>query len=355
MSLEKYTVAIESLVREIDRPIRLMEVCGTHTVAIFRYGLRSMLPSNLRLLSGPGCPVCVTPTETVDRAIALARLPGTRVATFGDMLRVPGSEDSLESARAQGARVSVVYSPEDALDMARGDAGTNVVFLGAGFETTAPAVAWTLECAFKEGISNFRVLCAHKTIPEAMAALADSPDLAIDGFLCPGHVAVITGAGIFEPFRKRSGVSCVVAGFEAPDILESIVSVLEMIRDGVPRVQIQYRRAVSWEGNAAAERCVRAVFDRRDTRWRGLGVIPRSGLALRERFAAHDAEKTFPDLRLPPLREAPECRCGDVLRGILEPPECPLFGSGCTPSSPVGPCMVSSEGTCAAYYRYREA
>jgi hydrogenase expression/formation protein HypD len=331
-----------------------MEVCGTHTVASFRSGLRSLLPPAVTLLSGPGCPVCVTPTEVVDAAVGMARQPDTLVATFGDMIRVPGTEWSLERARAVGAKVQVVYSPEDALRKAERHAGVRVVFLGVGFETTAPAVAWTIREAAARGISNYLVLCAHKTMPRAMAALLSEGDVRIDGFLCPGHVSVITGSAMYGLIARDHGIPCVIAGFEGADMARAIEMVLAQILDRRAEVEIQYTRSVTAGGNPAAQGMIGEVFEPADAVWRGLGLIPASGLKIREAFARHDAARQFADLRLPPPAENPECACGDVLRGARVPSDCPLFSTRCTPRTPVGPCMVSSEGACAAYYKYRD-
>ncbi|MBU1694833.1 MAG: hydrogenase formation protein HypD [Verrucomicrobia bacterium] len=351
--MNKEIQAIRELAGGLGRTVRLMEVCGTHTMAAFRSGLRSLLPANVQLLSGPGCPVCVTPIDYVDQAVALAQRPDTVVATFGDMIRVPGTEASLEQARARGAQVRVVYSPLDALAEARANPGTAVVFLGVGFETTAPTTAWALREAARD-TPNFYVLCGHKTMPQAMAALLDGGEVCVDGFLCPGHVSVIIGSKPYEFIPQKYGLPCVVAGFEGEDMAAAIRMALKQLAEGRAEVEVQYTRSVTREGNAKAQAAIREVFEDSDAAWRGLGTLPGSGLRIRGEFSAHDAERLLAGLEIPPAREPAACRCGDVLRGACAPPECPLFGTLCTPGHPVGACMVSSEGTCAAYYQFRE-
>jgi hydrogenase expression/formation protein HypD len=278
-------------------------------------------------------------------------MPNTVITTFGDLIRVPGSASSLENERAQGMAVRVVYSPSDALEVAKNDPSKNVVFLGVGFETTVPTVALTLEAAREQKAENFLVLSAHKTMPRAMEALVEGGEVQIDGFLCPGHVSVVTGAGIFSFLAERYGTPCVVAGFEPEDMLEAIIMLLAQVEEARSTLEIQYRRAVTLEGNQAAQRVVAQVFEECDSEWRGLGVIPGSGLALREDYAGSDAERRL-GVAVGPGSCAAGCRCGDVLRGSIAPPECALFDRACTPARPIGPCMVSSEGTCAAYARY---
>lgn len=343
---------LASRIREAStRPIRLMEICGTHTMAIFRHGIRSLLPEHIELISGPGCPVCVTSVGEIDRCVKLAATPGVVVTTFGDMLRVPGSGDSLQRQAGRGADVRMVYASLDALRIASENPGKKVVFLGIGFETTAPTVAAAAKAARDRGISNFSVLSAHKLLPPAMEALVSGGDLGIDGFLCPGHVSTIIGTASYADVASRFGVPCVVAGFEPVDILQSVLMLVRQIEANAARAEIQYTRAVAPEGNPAALGLIDEVFEPCDSDWRGLGPIPRSGLAFREAFAAFDARAHF-DLAIPPAREPAGCRCADVLKGTVRPPECPLFRSACTPRTPVGACMVSSEGTCAAYYKY---
>ncbi len=350
-SLSQAVSDIRALSARLGRTVQFMEVCGTHTMAVFRSGLRALLPPEVKLLSGPGCPVCVTPNRFVDRAIAIARQPGVLVTTFGDMMRVPGSECSLEQARAAGAAVRVVYSPLDALKLAEQNPQTRVVFLGVGFETTAPTIGWTIQDAARRGVRNYSALCAHKTMPQAMAALA-AGELRVDGFICPGHVSIVTGTGIYEFLARKHKTPCVVAGFEAADIAQSMAMLLRQITEGRSSVEIQYTRAVTPEGNAAAQAVIADVFEPSDEEWRGIGLIPGSGLSVRAKYAQHDAAKVFAGVEVPPSHEPAGCRCGEILRGVRTPPECPLFRKVCTPASPVGACMVSSEGTCAAYYRY---
>jgi len=337
--------------RQSNRSVRLMEICGSHTVSIFRHGLRSILPETVKLISGPGCPVCVTALEDVDWAVRLARIPGVHVATFGDLLRVPGSESSLKEEMAAGARVSMVYSALDALKIARTHPGEEVVFIGIGFETTAPTIAATVLSAADNGIGNFSVFSAHKLLPPAMEALLAGGDLEIDGFICPGHVSTIIGTEAYRRLAVRYGTPCVVTGFEPVDLLQGILMLVELLEAGRLEVHIQYKRGVAPQGNPRARAIMNRVFVPTDARWRGLGLIPGSGLALKSDFRTLDARHRFA-LDVPPAAEPPGCRCGDILRGAAAPPECRLYGKACTPEKPVGPCMVSSEGACAAYYHY---
>ncbi|MBI5529072.1 MAG: hydrogenase formation protein HypD [Deltaproteobacteria bacterium] len=335
----------------IGRPVRLMEVCGTHTVAVHRHGLRDLFPPGLKLVSGPGCPVCVTPADYVDSAIKAASLPGVTVVTFGDMVRVPGSRSTLVDARASGADVRVVYSPTDALEAAAGEPAREVVFLGVGFETTVPSVAGTMVEARRRGVKNFSVLGAFKQIPNTMRALISDPALAIDGFLCPAHVAAIIGSAAYSFIPAEFKRPCVVAGFEPLDILYGVLGLVTQLAEGRAEVENQYSRVVKTGGNALARRVVHEVLEPADAVWRGIGTIPVSGFRIREGWRDQDAARRF-DLSVPALVENPGCRCGEVLRGSLDPPGCSLFGKGCTPERPVGPCMVSSEGSCAANYKY---
>jgi hydrogenase expression/formation protein HypD len=334
----------------LSRRATFMEVCGTHTHAIASAGLRRLLPPRIRLISGPGCPVCVTPVEYVDRAVALALRPGMTVCTFGDLLRVPGSRSSLEEARAEGADVRVVYSPRDAVKVARENEARTVVFLGVGFETTTPTVAAALAEAESSGVPNFLVLAGHKVMPPPLEALASDPTLEVDGFLCPGHVSVITGSRIYEPLAGRHGRGAVVAGFTATDVLGAVLELTTQVVEQHPHVVNLYARVVTERGNLEAQALVARVFEPVDAVWRGLGTIPGSGLALRPELAHRDAARIPVDLPTP--REPAGCRCGDVLKGVIDPPECPLFGGACTPDRAVGACMVSSEGACAAWFRH---
>lgn len=342
---------IEECAHAVGRPVRLMEVCGTHTMVAFRSGLRALLPESVSLISGPGCPVCVTPDGYIDGAVALSRRPEVTITTFGDLVRVPGTASSLERERAEGAAVEVVYSPTDALDLAREDPERSVVFLAVGFETTVPGIALAVRAAQEEELDNFTILSALKTMPEPMRALAGGGELAIDGFLCPGHVSVVTGASAFAFLAKEYGIPCVITGFEDIDLLEGVSMLLRQVAEGRSEVEIEYSRAVTNEGNRIAQQVMAEVFEPCDGEWRGLGVIPGSGLRLRERYRGHDAALRF-DVDVVSGPPPVGCRCGDVLRGVLAPPDCSLFDRACTPVTPQGPCMVSSEGACAAYWRY---
>ena len=341
----------ESIRREAVRPICLMEVCGTHTMAIARYGIKSILPPNLKLISGPGCPVCVTPQSHIDRFIELGRLPDIILTTFGDMIRVPGTRSTLEAERACGADVRVVYSPLDAVEVARQNPDKRIVFFAVGFETTTPAVALAVLEAAKPGLSNFYLLPGHKLIPPAMAALASDREIAIDGFICPGHVSTIIGSDAYQPIARDYDIPCVIAGFEPLDILQAILMLVRQVTEHRAEVEVQYSRAVSATGNVGAMRCVNSVFEVADSEWRGLGTIPGSGLRLRPDFATFDASQFLPDADEGP-GETQGCECGLILRGLKSPSECAAFGVVCTPERPLGPCMVSSEGACAAAYRY---
>jgi hydrogenase expression/formation protein HypD len=348
---ERARPVLEEIRRLADAPVRLMEVCGTHTVSIARYGLRKILPETIELISGPGCPVCVTSNEDLDRAIAMARIPGAAVASFGDMIRVPGSTSTLALERAAGRDVRVVYSPLDGLKMAAVNPRLKVIFLGVGFETTAPTIAATAWEAKNRGVENFFIFSAHKTVPRALKALLDLGEVRLNGFLLPGHVSAIIGSRPYEFLPRDYGLASVVSGFEPLDILLSVLLLLRQIKTGSPRVEIQYRRGANPGGNPKALELLARTFRPSDVEWRGLGMIPGTGLALREELAGLDASRIF-DLPLSPAREPRGCRCGDVLRGVLRPRECGLFGQVCTPQNPAGPCMVSFEGSCSAAYKY---
>jgi hydrogenase expression/formation protein HypD len=335
----------------VSRPVRLMEVCGTHTMAIFRHGIRSLLPETVELISGPGCPVCVTSAGDIDQIIELAANSGVILATFGDLLRVPGSQGkNLAEARAEGAGVEIVYSPSDALDIAR-NTDRQVVFPAIGFETTIPVIAACVLEAKTRGIDNFRLLVTHKVVPPALDTLLADPKLAVDGLLCPGHVSAIIGALAYEPLAERYAVPCVVAGFEPLDILSAIYLLVRQIREEKAVVENAYGRVVSDAGNVRALQMIDRVFEPCDARWRGLGEIAGSGLTLRQEFHEYDA-RTYFGLSSVVVPEPKGCRCGEILTGKVNPRQCPLFNTRCTPTHPVGPCMVSSEGTCAAYSRY---
>ena len=339
-------------IRRLDsRPVSLMEVCGTHTVTMFRHGIRDLLPATVRLISGPGCPVCVTTNADIDKAIAMASQPEVTLVTFGDMMKVPGSYSSLSEAKAEGADVRVVYSPRDAIKVAQKRPERSVVFFGVGFETTAPTIAACVVEAEALGLTNFSVFAVHKLIPPAMEALLESGEVRIDGFLCPGHVSLVIGSQPYEFIPERFGVPCVITGFEPLDILQGVEMLLLQIQNGARRVEIQYGRGVQPQGNPRAREFLARVFQVADADWRGLGTIRASGLKLQPAYAAFDAERVLV-VETPPPKEHKGCLCGEVLRGVTTPPECPLFGTACTPERPVGPCMVSAEGTCAGWYQY---
>jgi len=349
---------LDALVDEIrasagaaGRELCLMEVCGTHTMAIFRHGIRELLPESLALLSGPGCPVCVTPGGLIDAAIGLARGKRALVASFGDMLRVPGSTGSLEMARAEGGAVATVYSPLDALRLARENPSREVVFVAVGFETTAPGVAVAVRRAREEGLANFSILPGHKIIPPALRALLSGEAPKLDGFLLPGHVSVVLGRRAYDFLAEDFGVPAAVAGFEPRDILQAIALLAGDLAAGRVRVTNAYPRAVTEEGNLEARAALDEVFEPCDTEWRGLGTIPASGLALREAYTSLDAVRRF-GVSLASAPEPAGCLCGEVLKGRVRPSGCALFGTRCRPEHPVGPCMVSSEGTCAAHFKY---
>lgn len=337
-----------------ERPMTLMEVCGTHTMAIARSGLKTLLPENIRLLSGPGCPVCVTPAEVIDGVLELAMEKNVILASYGDMLRVPGSTpgDSLLRRRALGARVEIVYSPVDAVALAKENPGREVVFLGVGFETTAPGTAAAVLTAQEEGVKNFSVLSMLKTVEPALRTLIAMPGFRVEGFLCPGHVASITGEAGFRFLPEEYNLPGVIAGFGPEEILLAVYLLAKQITEGKPRLENAYRRAVRPEGNTLAQAMLKRCFVPRRDLWRGLGEIENSGLGLREELADFDAEKKF-GLSAAPKARPTACRCGDVICGRIRPEDCPLFDRRCTPEDPVGPCMVSSEGACAAAYKYR--
>lgn len=336
--------------------IRLMEVCGTHTHAIARAGLKSLLPEGVEMLSGPGCPVCVTAAASIDAVLELAMRPNLVIASYGDMLRVPGSRpgDSLQRRRALGARFELCYSPVDAVELAAREPDQEIVFLGVGFETTAPGTAAAVLTAAEKGVKNFSVWSMLKTVEPALRALIAAEDFRVDGLLCPGHVATVIGAEGFRFLPEEYGIPAVVGGFEPREILQALGLLLRQVREGSPRLENAYERAVSAQGNKLAQQMMARCFAPRRDLWRGLGVIEHSGLGFREEFQEFDAEKRFGIE--PPTAEAPTaCRCGDVICARCRPEECPLFGRRCTPEDPVGPCMVSSEGACSAAYLYADA
>jgi hydrogenase expression/formation protein HypD len=332
-------------------PARFMEFCGGHTVAIFRHGIRQLLPRTIEMLSGPGCPVCVTANQDLDKAIALAGQPNVIIASFGDMLRVPGSHSSLQQAKAEGSDIRVVYSTQDALGMARDNPDKALVFIGIGFETTAPTIAASVIQAEAEGINNYYVLPLHKLCPPVMKAILDLGEVNLSGIICPGHVSAIIGSSPYDFIPQDYGLACVVAGFEPLDLLLSIDMLVNQIETEQCRVEIAYRRGVKPEGNQQALKLMDTVFETCDANWRGIGVVPASGLKLSRKYRRFDAESNF-TIDPGPVREPEGCICGSILRGISTPADCRLFHNGCTPEHPVGPCMVSSEGACATYYHY---
>lgn len=329
----------------------LMEVCGTHTVAIARNGIRSLMPEGCRLASGPGCPVCVTSNHDIDAVIALARVPEVILTTFGDMTRVPGSTSSLLKEQAAGRDVRIVYSPLDALSIAKENPERQVVFVGVGFETTTPLIAIAIKRAKAMGLENFSVFAAHKNMPNAMDVLMRDPNLKVDALILPGHVSTIIG---MEPWRflaEKYGIPGVITGFEPLDVLEGIAMIMRQLHEGRAEIENAYTRGVMPQGNPVALAAIDEVFETCTATWRGLGPIEGSGYQIRDEFAQFDALRRF-EPTIEPTKEPKGCRCGDVLRGIMAPDECPLFRKVCTPENPVGPCMVSSEGSCAAYFRY---
>lgn len=341
---------IAGLGEALGREAAVMEVCGSHTMAIGRYGIRDLLPANVRLISGPGCPVCVTEAGYIDAAIALARR-GVILATFGDMMAVPGSASSLSDCRGDGCRIEICYSPAAALKLALGNPGSEVVFLAIGFETTIAPVVSLVDGALRHKAKNLSLLTAFKRIPPALAALLADPEIRIDAFLCPAHVSAVIGAAAYEPFSGRGGVPCVIAGFEPLDILLGIRGVLDQLLRGAAEVDNQYSRVVRPKGNPKAREQIDRFLEPVDAAWRGIGTIPASGYSLREPYAVYDAAKKFA-IPVESGTTNPACICGDVIKGKRSPADCALFAESCTPDHAIGPCMVSAEGTCAAYYKY---
>lgn len=341
----------EQITSQLGRRIVLMEVCGTHTVAISKTGIRSILSPYIELRSGPGCPVCVTDQSDIDAIIELSKNQHITIATFGDMIRVPGSFSSLEKERARDARIKICYSPQDALYYASKNPRRNVVFLGVGFETTIPSIALTIASAIEKNIVNFSVYCVHKIIPPAMHILLNDPDLHIDGFILPGHVCTITGRKAFDFISDKYNIPSAIAGFESLDVIYGIYLLLKQISEGKNTTEIAYTRLVHEDGNSKAQEIINQYFTPVDAVWRGFGVIPSSGLNLRTAYEEYDASQRFP-VTVTQFSQPTGCSCGEVLRGRFRPTDCPLFGSSCTPSTPVGPCMVSTEGACSAYYLY---
>lgn len=342
----------ERIAAMTSQPIKIMEVCGGHTHTIFKYGIEDLLPPNIEMIHGPGCPVCVIPLGRVDDSISIALRHDVIFTTFGDMMRVPGSKTSLLDAKAAGADVRMVYSPLDALKIAKKNPDRRVVFLALGFETTAPSTAMTLLQAAKDRVDNFKVFCNHITIVPALKAMLDSPDLKLDGFLGPGHVSIVIGTRPYDFVARDYRKPIVASGFEPLDILQSVYMVVKQITEGRSEVENQYGRAVAREGNRKALEAIFEVFEPRDYfEWRGLGSIAHSGMKLKNKYAAFDAEIEFsvPGLR---IADPKACQCGEILKGVKKPWECKVFGTACTPETPIGSCMVSSEGACAAYYNF---
>ena len=340
------------LERTTEQPLKLMEICGGHTHSIFKYGIEAALPDTIELIHGPGCPVCVMPRGRLDDAIALAQQPEVIFTTFGDTMRVPGSQKSLLQAKAEGADVRMVYSPLDALSVAKPNPHQKVVFFGIGFETTAPSTALTILQAEAEGIENFSIFANHVLVVPALEALLNNPDLQLDGFVGPGHVSTIIGTKPYQIIAETYGKPVVVSGFEPIDILQSIAMLLQQLADGRCEVENQYTRLVEFQGNKVAQNAINQVFTvREEFEWRGLGYISKSGLKIRENYAQFDAETQF-NLPNRQVADAAACQCGEILKGVLKPWQCKVFGTACTPENPIGTCMVSSEGACAAYYKY---
>ena len=336
----------------LKEEINFMEVCGTHTVAIYRAGIKQILCSKTRLISGPGCPVCVTPNEFVDKAAWYAYQPNTIVATFGDMFKVPGSITSLSEAQSQGGKVQLVYSPLEVVQLAEKNPDQKIVFLGIGFETTAPLVGYAILRARDLNLHNFLVLSGHKTVPEALEKIASHPLLNLHGLILPGHVSCVIGQKPYRFLAEQYHLPGVISGFEPVDILESLCLLYKQVSEGRCQIEVQYRRAVPEQGNQKAVRVMQEVFFRKDSEWRGLGVIPGSGLGIREKYSDWDAEVVFP-ARIDRPHQHRGCICGAVITGLKEPEECSLFGNQCNPEHPIGPCMVSSEGACGTHFLYQ--
>lgn len=342
---------VEKLNNISNEKINIMEVCGTHTMAIFRYGIRYILPPNINLISGPGCPVCVTPQSYIDTALTLSEKGDVIIATFGDMMKVPGKKGSLSVKKAEGADIRIVYSPMDCLQMASQNPLKKIVFLSVGFETTAPMAAITIMEAKKSNITNLFFFTAHKIVPPAMEALVQDEDLKIDGFLLPGHVCAITGTKPYQFLSSDYKIPGVVTGFEPIDILQGLNTLVSLIDKRNYRIENEYKRIVKTEGNPIALEYINSVFNIVDSSWRGIGIICESGLEFNSKYEDFDALKHF-KINYEEYDGSPGCKCGEILKGKIKPTDCPLFKKLCTPENPIGSCMVSSEGTCAAYYRY---
>lgn len=345
---------ISHVVRELKQPIYMMEVCGGHTHTLMRYALAQLLPENIECIHGPGCPVCIMPKHRINQAYDIAMQEDVILLTLGDMMRVPGSHGSLQDARAKGADVRFIYSPMQALEIARENPTKRVVYFAIGFETTTPMTAAMLQRAIDSGLQNLFIHSNHVLVPPPLRAILDSSDCKINALIAPSHVSVIAGAKIYAPIFERYHIPIVVSGFEPVDMMESILAIARQAKEKSPRLEIQYKRVVSMEGNTKAQELVEQFFTLREHfEWRGLGEIPESGLQLRDEYRAYDAECEFSAiLSQEPIADNKACRCGDILRGVAKPLDCKVFGKSCTPEHPLGSCMVSSEGACAAYYKY---
>ena len=344
---------ITKIHRLSTKKIRLMEFCGGHTVAILKYGIRQLLPPTIEMLSGPGCPVCVTANADLDKAIALAELPDVTITTFGDMIKVPGSYSSLERAKAAGSKVKIVYSAHDALDMAQANSEKPVIFIGVGFETTAPTIAAAIIEAKQRNIRNFYVLSLLKICPPIIKTILDLGDTKVHGIIGPGHVSAIIGSHPYQFIPDTYGIGCVISGFEPLDILLTVAMLVRQSEKDEPKVEIAYTRGVKPEGNIHAIQIMDTVFEKADASWRGIGAVPGSGLTIRKEYEMFDALKQF-SITVPPPKEPKGCLCGEIVQGLKVPADCTLFRTACTPENPVGPCMVSHEGACSAYYLYGE-
>lgn len=341
---------IKQIKKVSKKNITLMEVCGGHTMSIQKFGIPALLPDNIKLVSGPGCPVCVSSRKYIDQSVAYARLDDVIITTYGDLIRIPGSTTSLDEEKAKGADVRIVYSVLDALKIAENNKDKKVVFLGIGFETTSPSSAVGVLNAHKMGLTNFFLFSAHKIMPPAMAALIDE-GVKIDGYIAPGHVSTITGSGIYKDIAEIYKLACVISGFEPVDLLRSILMLTRQIEKGEPKVEIEYSRVVKAEGNIKAQQILEEVFELKDDWWRGLGILPKSGMKLKEKYKAYDAEVMIP-VEVETTKEDKGCICGEILKGLKSPKDCKLFDTACSPSDPVGACMVSHEGACNAHYRF---
>lgn len=345
-------ILIEKLKGFSNRTYTYMEVCGGHTMAIHRFGLPSLLPKNFKLISGPGCPVCVTSKSFIDKAIAYSQNHDFVITTFGDLIRVPGTSSTLEMEKEKGADVRIVFSSLDALEIAKLEPKKTIVFLGIGFETTAPGTAIAVQTAYRMKLSNFFLLSAHKVMPPAMESIINAKTQ-LDGFICPGHVSTITGSTIYDFIAKKYGIGCVVTGFEPTDLLQAIYMLTLQVENSLPLVEIQYKRAVTEKGNSLAQKILNEVFYLDDDWWRGLGIIPKSGLKLNQTYSKYDIERKYP-IKISQSENDDGCICGDILRGQLTPYDCRLFASICNPNNPIGACMVSTEGACQTYFRYKK-